>query len=931
MVVVAIAFFAFTKTRSSSKSAETKSSQTVSSGKRGPNATAVDLPARRVAGTVYLDDAIAKGARVRLATETGVDLATQTDANGHFEFASVTPTQYFVIAEVDRATGATLPLDLRNPRVDPEKLRLVAHACTASIHGVVRDSAGGVIPKAQIVIGNGWMIGPRVEAGDDGSYELCVPVGDSSVIVRADGYADAAADVNVYGRVTRDFALAPEAVIAGRAITTSDGSPVAGAEISLSPENIRMSRSLSNAKAVADNDGRFRFRGVAPGTYSLTATADHLATIQPTQVIAEVTAPAEDVEVALAPAMSISGRTVDKNKKPVANAHVLLMNDDGDGFRGRGSLSMRSHADGTFVFANLPPGEYEVARLGDDIFERTDPRGVEVKLDKQDVSDVMLVVEQQGSISGRVTRTGKPVEGASVQARPAARRESFRSSSARSDADGNFQIDGVAAGEYELYAESKRLGAFTEGPKATVREGEAVKGIEVELDLAGSIAGTVVDQTGAPVAGVHVRFNYDDKDFGEATTADDGSFKAGALSGGGDYKYEVRQSNDSPIAFRPAAGTKFTPVAVKDGNAEITGVVIKIQYERLAISGRVVTPDGAPVPDVAVTAERRGARGWLPPTTTTDEAGNFHIKDLTTGKYSITAQSAKGSRTIEGVAAGTKNVELKLPMLGEISGTLEGFTRTPSVTAYVLSEEMFRMQQYRAVVTGTSFTFKNLPVGKYTMRATSPDGFAQAEANVEAKKTTTVTMQNPGVGKVEGTVIDESRQPIGDLWCRSSEGGNARTDKSGAFRMPRVVAGASEIRCFGEAAEGRAPVSVEIGKTTRVEVIAKMREMPAMGYSGLELEQDVDEIKVKTIAAGSPGERSGVKVGDTIVKVRGREVGAMFGTRNVLRMIEGPVGSTVPLTLERDDKERTVELKLEARPGSTTPAQAPSPSPEARP
>src|SRR5262249_54089030 len=138
------------------------------------------------------------------------------------------------------------------------------------------------------------------------------------------------------------------------------------------------------------------------------------------------------------------------------------------------------------------------------------------------------------TVSGRITYRGKPVEGADVHT---------TTSRATSDPDGKYTLSRVEAGEVQIYAQSNRLGAFTPGPSIVIADGEH-KTVDITLDLSASIAGIVVDQNDQPVAGVTLSFSLlHGRDFATATTADDGSFIARAMSGGGDYIYAVRRAD----------------------------------------------------------------------------------------------------------------------------------------------------------------------------------------------------------------------------------------------------------------------------------------------------------------------------------------------------------------------------------------------------
>ena len=78
------------------------------------------------------------------------------------------------------------------------------------------------------------------------------------------------------------------------------------------------------------------------------------------------------------------------------------------------------------------------------------------------------------------------------------------------------------------------MGAFGTAPKVVqLGKGETVD-VTIDMKFAGSIAGRVIDQNGAPVPGVTVAFIHTAADdVGMGTTAADGSFKAATMTGEG--------------------------------------------------------------------------------------------------------------------------------------------------------------------------------------------------------------------------------------------------------------------------------------------------------------------------------------------------------------------------------------------------------------
>jgi membrane-associated protease RseP (regulator of RpoE activity) len=185
---------------------------------------------------------------------------------------------------------------------------------------------------------------------------------------------------------------------------------------------------------------------------------------------------------------------------------------------------------------------------------------------------------------------------------------------------------------------------------------------------------------------------------------------------------------------------------------------------------------------------------------------------------------------------------------------------------------------------------------------------------VTAGANASVVLKNDGVGIVEGHVIDSStRKPVTGLMCSCmGASATARTDDSGAFRIEGAPAGETSVYCVGPRASGHTDVVVAAGKTAQVEVVATARDRSRRSYSGLQLGQQLDHIVVTAVAEGSPAERAGIKVEDFLLRLDGEKVPDARTARMMLEYLAP--GKSVQLTIERDDKERTVTLELAAPP-----------------
>jgi hypothetical protein len=188
------------------------------------------------------------------------------------------------------------------------------------------------------------------------------------------------------------------------------------------------------------------------------------------------------------------------------------------------------------------------------------------------------------------------------------------------------------------------------------------RALDLDLVAGARIAGEVVDDHGAPVAGMQVRFvRRDTRDKGRCVTNLAGRFACASMAGGGAYDAAVFAGEDAAVAF-PFAGPAPAPIDLADGDAQIDGVHLVIDARRLAIRGMIVDATGAPVGDARVRAWGNGVEPeyLVPvPAGTTDAEGAFRIGDLAPGSYALEVRSLDGARRVaRDIAAGSQDVKL---------------------------------------------------------------------------------------------------------------------------------------------------------------------------------------------------------------------------------------------------------------------------------
>lgn len=203
---------------------------------------------------------------------------------------------------------------------------------------------------------------------------------------------------------------------------------------------------------------------------------------------------------------------------------------------------------------------------------------------------------------------------------------------ARADPEGRFVLDHLPAGTYRVAA----------GPTAGVRQWAGrfvvpgVDRLEVVLDGGAAAAGRVVDATtGRGLGGAEVSLTIDGAlpwnnrgAYARGVTGEDGRWRIDDLPPGRVEGFDVRRSG-----WRPAEGEAATkaPVFLAAG---ATAVFDRALRPAGAIRGRILSPNGAPVPGAKVSlAGLRTASVRVK----TDAAGRFAFEDVDFGEGSLRA------------------------------------------------------------------------------------------------------------------------------------------------------------------------------------------------------------------------------------------------------------------------------------------------------
>ncbi|MCA9676724.1 MAG: carboxypeptidase regulatory-like domain-containing protein, partial [Myxococcales bacterium] len=889
--------------------------------------------------TVLQDGAPVASARVILTSAASAAGATSprevvTDDAGRFDFGLRRAASYDVTAAVVGAGEGAVRIDTRDPASHPasDALTLVLPGCAHAIVGTVRDAAGGVIVGAEVrrALGprfDARPVGAGVRTDDAGAYVLCAAPGPITAVVAAQGYGSVSVTDTVFGRRHLDVDLVPEAIVVGRVVDGDGETGVGGVAVSVWPAAWPARRWPTPTSVISTSDGRFRIAGLDPGRHVLFARTGPQ---QSGNVPVVAVAGTETAEVVLrlgAPMVEVRGRVVEDGHA-VVGATVIATRGEGAARR-RLVGSPPTDEAGRFTLRISSASRLSFEVPGHDV---TAPAWVDVPDDGR--RGVVVDVRSRGVIRGTVIAGGHPIAGAEVST-PGVLLEG--SVSTTSDAQGRYELRGLSAGDHPLYAQSFAARAFaTERAVRTVRlaDREVRDHVDLVLDGAASIRGTLVDQDGAPLPRLAVR--YTDARTGDlcrAITDDDGEFVCDMMAGGGHYVPVVRPDDASTVVL-PAVGDGLAAVELPNGASRVSGVRLQVRADRRRIAGRVVDQDGAPYPDVALRAID-ASTGYGPdqlPWTGGDVAfsdgdGHFEVEVWGDTPYTVHARAAGGAEaSVADVRGGADDVVIRIEAPGAIRGTLVGFAHRPDAWVRPLGNTI---DVVPVRVDGETLAVDGLRAGRYAVFARSRDEAAAAEVEVVAGATTAFELRRPADAHYALRVVDfVSGAPVAGVACSVApsisdlEGFNpgvaaaTPTDADGRVELDGP-SGAVLVGCQARPrgnSEGAARVVAAAATTVDVDIPVVTSRGPGNGLGvrlGLGVADPGYQHPVVELRPGGAGERAGLHVGDLVTAIDGRDVSTLtdLGVDQLVGSVE--VGTTLALAVRRGGTTRIIGVLVE--------------------
>jgi Carboxypeptidase regulatory-like domain len=659
---------------------------------------------------------------------------------------------------------------------------------------------------------------------------------------QAGGAAEVAAGRNGAGAPgTISLLAAPEAAAPGKTpalenpateadgffevAVTSAGQPVPAAQVLLflraqtgGPLAAPLYRAAGAAVTNAAGTVRLPAR---PGAYLLSAHAAGLARVEK-EALRPHGAAITKVELQAQPGHALEGRTTTvggKEPVPLASVTAVPLGNvagprgmlGGEPLPAEERLTVQSDPSGRFRFASLGEGFYRVEASA-----AGHARAIAAKVQLPRETELVLELAAESVIEGSVrTAEGRPASGAEVLAVAAGttRGASTVQASATAASSGAFSLS-VEPGTWQLSASLAGQAGGEKRP-VSVRSGETVRGLQLQLGKPGAIAGTVAARTtGAPIAGawLTLRPYQSESEQGQAVSDAKGQF---ALEGIPPGSYDVYVRADGFVdqlraGLTVGTGQRF-PLAVQMvGTGSIAGFVRDGGHRTVA--GAYVRLQGGGGPGLG--GPGGGGPGGPGPQqleAITDPSGSYRIDGLRPGSVRLTAGRDEQSSGAGYSALVSEGQTAALDLTLADNGTLQGRVTRKSdggpaaqVTVRAMQAGAYGGMSDGAVLaeslTDASGAFTlSVPPGSYRVfafLAAGPPrrgggGAAPALSTVTANQVAAVqlTVDDTVPGTV-GSVVEPEGGPAGGAAVMALDASGRRlglavADASGHFSVPQ--------------------------------------------------------------------------------------------------------------------------------------------------
>lgn len=463
--------------------------------------------------------------------------------------------------------------------------------------------------------------------------------------------------------------------------------------------------------------------------------------------------------------------------------------------RGRGNVTARTDAEGRFEF-DVPTsrrGTLTLDRAANLLFGTAARRITEVAAYDADADLGELPVHPAAVIVGRVVdETGQPVPAARVRANSDAFVFWLPGEGQSVDGEGVFELRGLEPGTQHLGAEASGFVPVTAAVE--VGAGDVVEGVVLTLDRGASVAGTVLDDRGLPVAGARVAA-FRNRAVGP-TVEVQGIDTSHAVETDTTGYFVLTGIEGKSVALRAwadgHAARSVGEVDVGTGNAQI-------RLQRLGrITGVLLDTEGSPIEGSRVTARAFGGGRVVMPA---------DLPDMEMGGPE-TRTDAEGRFEIDGVRPGTVSLDAH----GPTHLPVEGYT-VQVVPGATVANVMMRAEVGAGVLAHV-VDADGRPVAGATVVVTEPP-----EPRLEQPA--------PGTGRHVAVRMGREEDDAGNVSVSPFDGPRelrrGETDTEGTVRIGGLPAGPVQVRAEGAGQAPSRPTELAVPRRGSVEAVLTLR------------------------------------------------------------------------------------------------------------